>query len=83
MTQRYLTGLLILALTLLAACSDSDADSEPIVSDPDEAATFEEQKITWEPCDPIFSAEFNELLEPVEDRLECATLITPLDWGRP
>lgn len=45
---------------------------------------LEEQEIAWISCDPnIFPEVLNELLLPLEDRLECATLLAPLDWKSP
>ena len=82
MTRHLKHSLFVFVLLLLAACGGSDP--EPGQNVEDGLAKFEEQEIGWEPCDPnLFGPEFYELLTPVRDRLECATLKTPLDWDNP
>ena len=74
---------LVLCALVLSACGDAGLDlPEPA---PDEALKmFEEQEIAWEACDPIlFEGGFSEAIEGLGDRLECATLKTPLDWEEP
>ena len=78
---RYALGTLFAcSALLLAACGGTDTEAEAPGGG---LAEFENQEVVWESCDPIFDAEFNELLAPLGDRLECATLQTALDWDEP
>ena len=76
--------ILLLCALLLSACGDlDDYIPEP---EPDDGglAEFEEQEINWATCDVnVFTEEDLERLAPLGDRLECATLKTPLDWEDP
>ena len=81
-TTRYLNGLLIATLLLLAACGGSDP--EPGQNVGDGLAKFEEQEVNWTACDPdLFPEDSEEGLAVLGDRLECATFKTPLDWNEP
>ena len=80
-----LLSLLCVTALLLSACGDVTIDDliPPTPDEPDEAlAEFENQVINWEACNPDILFE-PELFEPLGDRLECATLQTPLDWENP
>jgi pimeloyl-ACP methyl ester carboxylesterase len=91
MKQTLLTSLLAL---LLVACgtpqSAPTTPSDPIGSvnpTPETIREFTSQKVNWEACDPtIFNGEFAGIYEltvtAFGDRLECATVKTPLDWNR-
>ena len=76
--------ILLLCALLLSACGDlDDYIPEP---EPDDRglAEFEEQEVNWAVCDPdLFFEGLVEPLAALGDRLECATLKTPLDWGNP
>ena len=85
-----LSSLLCVLALLLSACGDIDVDDiiPPTAEEPDKPdealEEFENQEIVWETCDPgIFPEQVAEVLEPLGDRLECATLKTPLDWENP
>ena len=44
---------------------------------------FTEQEVSWGSCDAQFFDEELNFLEPIVNRLECATLQTPLSWEEP
>ena len=80
MNPAYLSLLACLVLAL-AACGG--VDPEPPETE-GRLAKFEEQEIAWEPCDlNLFPEVLLEPLTDLGDRLECATLITPLTWTEP
>ncbi len=85
MTKHYLIhSLLVCALLLLTACGTPDSTETPETPSNEAIVGFEEQEVVWEACDPsIFLEDWRELLATLGDRLECATLSTPLDWGEP
>ena len=67
-----LSSLLILALS---ACGSNDAPLQNLHT---------AEPIPWEACDlSTFPGELSGALEPLGDRLECATLRAPLDWDVP
>ena len=85
-----LSSLLCVLALLLSACGDIDVDDiiPPTAEKPDKPdealEEFENQEVSWAACDPtLFSESGRELLAPLGDRLECATLKTPLDWEEP
>lgn len=90
MKQPFLASSLAL---LLAACSTpSSAPTTPgdptgsVNPTPETLRESTRQDVTWEACDPtIFSGLLEGLYERTAaafgDRLECATVETPLDWN--
>lgn len=70
-------------LLLLTACGSRAPVPEP--TDREAALErFRSQEVDWAPCDPsIFPEVLLEPLQTLGDRLECATLLTPLDWEAP
>lgn len=45
---------------------------------------FYDQKVVWGKCDPSLTDSINpEVIKPIANRLECATVKTPLDWKQP
>ncbi len=62
---------------LLAACSRTPVETV----DPFEP--FTTQEVSWGSCDAQLYDEEIEFLEPIVNRLECATLQTPLSWDDP
>ena len=79
----YLSLLTCLAL-LLAACGTSGTEESIEGPETPTLSEIEEQEIAWEPCDPnLFPEALSEPLAGLGDRLECATLITPLTWSEP
>ena len=63
-------------LAFLIACGGGGPD-EPDLS------VFTEQTVAWESCDAQLFEEDKEALAPILERLECATVQTPLDWENP
>ncbi len=61
---------------LLTACGTSD--DEDTSSD---VTRFTEQEVTWETCNSVDLEGLEDFTEPLGERLECATLKTPLDWN--
>jgi pimeloyl-ACP methyl ester carboxylesterase len=86
-TWKTFVVLITIAL-LMTACGTSPDNQtpnpDPINQDPSAFKEYTEQEVTWEPCDPtIFSAALAEALVQIKDRLECATIRSPLDWRNP
>ena len=71
-------GFLILGTLLLAGCGGSGDEPEDASTEP-----FTEQEVAWESCDAQFTEGAQEVLALLEDRLECATVQTPLSWDDP
>ena len=61
---------------LLTACGTSD--DEDTSSD---LTRFTEQEVIWGTCNSVDLAGLEDFTEPLGERLECATLKTPLDWN--
>jgi pimeloyl-ACP methyl ester carboxylesterase len=81
--------LCFLALTftlLITACGVSPEQQalNPEEKNPEAYKEFTEQTIAWEPCDPAAIGPDTEgVIEPIKDRLECATIKAPMDWYNP
>jgi pimeloyl-ACP methyl ester carboxylesterase len=80
--------LLCLTLSLLVtACGTSPENQptqNPVDQDPAAFREYKEQEVKWGPCDPgLFATEDRQILGPLGERLECATIKAPLDWEDP
>jgi pimeloyl-ACP methyl ester carboxylesterase len=83
-TQRLrphaLTSLAALSLaSLLAACGGGD-DATPAA---DPLASYKNQSVAWQRCDPTILGPDNALENALLDRLQCAHIRAPMDWSKP
>jgi len=77
--SRSRDGLLVLgaAASLLASCSTSTSNADPL-------APFQDQVVTWTACDPtIVPAGFRGDLASVSTRATCALIRVPVDYANP
>lgn len=74
-------GALALAAAVaagLAACGGS-GDGPPA----DPLATFKQQKLDWQPCDPSILGQDVPYFEQLGERAKCALMRAPLDYAHP
>ena len=65
-------------VTLLSACGGS-SDSPPV----DPLASFKQQRLDWQPCDPTILGGTVPFFEELGDRARCALMRAPLDYAKP
>jgi pimeloyl-ACP methyl ester carboxylesterase len=92
--KKFVVLLVTIAL-FITACGESptqtpntptDNSPVPIGQDPAAFKEFTEQEVSWQPCDrSIFpeSERATGILTALGDRLECATIKSPLSWYKP
>ena len=65
-------------VTLLSACGGS-SDSPPV----DPLASFKQQRLDWQPCDPTILGGTVPFFEELGDRARCTLMRAPLDYAKP
>ncbi len=81
-TQKYRSWAHALSVTaliaLLGACGGS-SEAPPV----DPLASFKQQRLDWQPCDPTILGAEVPFFEPLGDRAQCTLMRAPLDYAHP
>ncbi len=63
---------------MLSACGGSSSPPPP-----DALASFKQQKLDWQPCDPTILGYEVKAFQTLGDRAKCALMRAPLDYAKP
>ncbi len=75
-------GSALLIGALLSACGGSGSDT-PTDAPPDPLASFKQQKLAWQACDPTILGYETTFFDKLGERVQCTTMRAPLDYAQP